>query len=345
MGTYLGIYFGIAISRFVAMSRGATLSLLVMWSIVLVIFVGTREWTGCDFGGYLNRFETYKATTLQDVWQSAEPGFVALNYLVIDLGLDYMWLNVLAATIFFVAIFTFASKREDGLALVALFFPVLVIQLGMSGIRQALAVAFLLLAWNAFAERKRIWTLLWILAASQFHTSAVVFLPMVLLIGRRVSALTMGVAVTLALPVLYYLLADRAEVYQTRYIEEDNESLGAVFRVALTTITSLAYEWYRQRYEELYPKDYPLMRAFSLFGFGTLVLYFVSTLAAHRMNYYVMPIQLLMLSRLPAVMSGGRKGSPLAIVPFLVYALYMIVWFGLSRHASACYNPYDSYLY
>ena len=87
------------------------------------------------------------------------------------------------------------------------------------------------------------------------------------------------------------------------------------------------------------------MRAFSLFGLGVGLLFFISTLAAHRMNYYVMPVQLVMLSRLPRIMSDNRSNLALDVAPYVVYGMYIVVWMGLSRHASLCYDPYNSYLF
>ena len=345
MLTYLGVYVGLVLTKFGAGRSTISTPILAFWAIVLTVFVGSREWVGCDFSGYLLRFNFYQKVPFETVSGNAESGFLALNYLVINMGLGYPWLNFFAAVIFFGCAVAFVLKRGDPLSILALMFPVLIVQLAMSGLRQALAVALLMLAWNAFVSRRRVWTLALILAASLFHASAIVFLPMVLLIGRQVSTVTLGLAAVVAMPAVFYLIGERADVYQGRYIESENESLGAIFRVALTVITSGMFELYRRAYETEYPEDFQLMRAFSLFGLGVGLLFFISTLAAHRMNYYVMPVQLVMLSRLPRIMSDNRPNLALDVAPYVVYGMYIVVWMGLSRHASLCYDPYNSYLF
>lgn len=153
MLTYLGVYVGLVLTKFGAGRSTISTPILAFWAIVLTVFVGSREWVGCDFSGYLLRFNFYQKVPFEAVTGNAETGFLALNYLVINMGLGYPWLNFFAAVIFFGCAVAFVLKRGDPLSILALMFPVLIVQLAMSGLRQALAVALLMLAWNAFVSR------------------------------------------------------------------------------------------------------------------------------------------------------------------------------------------------
>lgn len=346
MNTYLSVYAGMVVSRYLSgKGEQARRILFFLWTLFLVVFVGAREWTGCDFSGYLIRFESYRNLFAADALEMSEPGFVLMNVFIHSLGLDYMWLNVLCATIFFYCVSSFAMRHDNAVAILALLFPIFVIQLGMSGLRQGLAIAILLLAWNAFADRKRIATAVWIVIAAQFHSSAIIFIPMVLLVGRQVSAVRILISAAIVAPIAVFLMEDRLDVYQSRYLEGESDAAGAIFRLGIIVITALFFELYRKRFLALIPKYYDLMRAFSLFSMGNIVIFLFSTTAAHRIGYYILPVQILSLSWLPYAMFGPREGLRWEWAPYLLFGAYMAVWFSFSRHANICYLPYDNYLF
>ena len=313
--------------------------------VFLFVFIGFRFETGCDFYAYYHRFEHYQNSLVSTEAIFPEVGFYYLNKLVIDAGLDFMWINVFCAAIYVYALYKFSARREYALRYIAIFVPILVIQLGMSGIRQATAVAFLMLAFNAFVDRSRIRFIVCVLLAISFHGSAVIFLPLAFVMKKRPTFRRLIVGICLALPLALFFTADRLDTYQTRYGSGDVTSSGAVFRTGLLVLSALAFEYYRDRYERYFPTDFYLMRIFSLASLGTGVILLVSTIAAHRIGYYIMPVHLLILARLPAVMNHGRPDPTLLTIPFAVYGAYILVWFSLSRHARLCYLPYDSYLF
>lgn len=353
MAAYLGIYLIMALAHGFVRAEATQRFLLVCSTVFLTLFVGTREFVGCDFLTYVRRFETYSMYSFESFGSgTSDIGFTILNYLVISLGLDFVWVQMACAGIFFYCVTVFAIRRENPIGMLALLFPILVIQLAMSGIRQATAAAILLLAWNAFVDRRQFSVLFWVILAATFHSTAILFLPMVLLVGRPFAAWKLLIASITVAPMALLFAGEQVDLYQKRYIEGDVQSFGAIFRLGLIVITAIFFEIYRERYKHKFPGDYELMRAFSVFSFGLIVVFFISTLVTHRLSYYVTPIQLLILMRLPEVMNsdGGEGeritgGSFIHAAPYLVYLAYVIVWFGTSRHADYCYIPYNSYLF
>lgn len=345
MVLYIGIYVIFCLAYAFVRSEFAKKATFLIMMPAMILFAGTRDWVGCDFYGYLKRFERYQFYSFEEYGSNADFGFTLLNYFVSGLGLDYMWVNLFCALIFFVCLTLFALRRENPLGLLALFFPILIVQLAMSGIRQATATAILLLAWNAFVDGKRFRVLAWILIAGTFHSTAIIFLPMFFLVNRTFAAWKLLLASIVIAPLALLFAGEQVTVYQQRYIEGDVQSLGALFRLGLIVITVAMFEMYRTGFKEKYPEDYELMRAFSLFSIGLVVVFFVSTLVAHRLAYYVTPVQLLILMRLPIVVNERYRSALISSGPYLVYGLYMLVWFGTSRHADICYVPYDSYLF
>lgn len=344
MFLYVSIYLLLVLTGFSSAKRPSSVP-LILWTLFFIVFAGTRENTGCDFLSYLNRFLDYAYTNAQDVITQPEPLFALLNILIIKLGLDFMWVNLTASVIIFGAFAAFARRFERPVHFLALAFPILIVQLAMSGVRQAVALGLLLLALNAFRDGKRLSMIVWIVLASQFHTSAIVFLPLVLMIGREPTIWWLAAVTILAAPVAVYFAGDRLDTYQSRYGEGEVESFGAIFRVLLIAISAIFFVIYRDRYRQLYRGDFALMQVFAIMSFALIAVFAVSTIAAHRLGYYIMPVHILMLLRLPNVMRPGRPEPIVTMMPFLAYGAYITVWFSTSRHAQLCFIPYDSYLF
>jgi hypothetical protein len=263
--------------------------------------------------------------------------------------LEYVWLNVFAASIFFYYLIKFARNHPRPFLLIALVFPILVIQLSMSGLRQALAVAFLMGALDAFLHAKRLQVFIYILIGSTFHQSLILLLPLALMVGRSYSLARVVGAIVILLPLAAYLLSGRAEVYQDRYIEEiygDMDSGGAIFRLGLLVITAAIFELYTTRMARAHPNEYNLMRVFALVSFALIPVMLINTVALHRLVFYVVPMQAYILAALPRALFSSRRSIQLAELGIIaIYAAYIVVWFSASRHANICYVPYQSYLF
>lgn len=312
-----------------------------------VLFVGTRFETGCDFTGYLRRFQ-YLGAMNGPLLDITEPGYYLLSYLTKEAGLGFVWLNVFAASIFFYYLIKFCKNHPRPFLLVALVFPILVIQLSMSGVRQALAVAFLMGALDAFIKGKRLQVVVYILIGSSFHQSLIILLPLALMVGRSYSFVRVLGALLVLLPVAIYLLSGRMEVYENRYISEiygEMNSRGAVLRLGLLVMTAALFELFTRRMSHCYPREYNLMRVFSLVAFALVPVMLVNTVALHRLIFYVVPMQAYILAALPRAVFSNRQAIQAAEICVVgLYAAYIFVWFLVSRHADICYVPYESYL-
>ena len=143
---------------------------VVLVGVFLFLFMGFRFETGCDWGGYLHRWNYFEQETI--TWSGffgGELGFSLFQSSIKGLGLDYFSFNAaisLALVFFYIS---FARAHHFHWLILALFFPVIMVQLGMSGVRQALAGGILLLSFNAYLEGKKSWVAIWVLIATQFH--------------------------------------------------------------------------------------------------------------------------------------------------------------------------------
>jgi len=349
MFVYISIYGLLAMLGASTTARSASGAMLALVALPLVLFMGTRLETGCDFSGYLHRFELlYNDATFFNVIRREEPGFHLLNWLVMELDLGYMWVNILASSIYVYCIFKFSKLSARPILLIALFFPILIVQLGMSGLRQALATGFLMLALVEFVSGNRLKTALYILVGALFHQSVIIMLPLALVAGRQITLSRLLIALVVLGPLAFVILGERAEVYNNRYVAQvygENSSSGALLRYGLAALPFLFLVKYRNKVKSAHPQIFNLMWVFSFICFVMLPLAFLSTVALHRMVYYILPVSSLALISVASVVFAQRDRQMASYFPILLYGSYIVVWFSLSRHANLCYTPYDSYLF
>ncbi len=346
MFVYLGVFAGLAIFAIGTPDR-RSVAFFALTSIFLITFMGFRYETGCDYHGYLNRWINYNVpASVGDIFRGEEVGFALLTASIKASGLGYTWLNVAASVILVACYVAFARAHRFAPLILALLFPVVIVQLGMSGIRQALAGGFLMLALNAFMRRQKLWTATLILLGMQFHASVVIFLPLALLAGREVGTIRLVLALAVLGPVASLLLADRFDTYSDRYIEQIHGAVtsgGAVIRYALVALPVLLFVRLRHKVKAHFPEVYPLLKISALMITSLAPLVLLSTIALHRLNYYLMPASILIAVYVGAVAFRGRTtGQWLAV---LAYGSYSFLWFLSSSHAQACYVPYENTLF
>jgi hypothetical protein len=70
----------------------------------------------------------------------------------------------------------------------------------------------------------------------------------------------------------------------------------------------------------------------------------LNSTALHRMVFYIMPISLVAFIVVARSVRNTPRAKFYLLLPFLMYGAYFTGWSNLSRHADACYAPYQSWL-
>lgn len=348
MTVYLSIFAFLVVLGLALKSRQTELRIAFVFCIFLALFAGTRTWVGCDYIGYLLRFLNFnRDATFADVLSFREPAFELLNFATIHAGFTYNTLILAASTIYVACLYVFSRLAKSPIAFLALSLPVLVYQLGMSGMRQALALGFIMLAIVAFQQRKRLYVALLIALGSLFHTSAAIFLPLAVIAGRKVSMRNLVISLVVMGPITVWLLGDRVATYNDRYVEQvygENSSGGAWIRYVLTAIPFMAFLWKRRLIKLREPELYGLYLLFAMIVMAMAPIGLVSTVALHRLTFYAMPVGILVMLSVSASVFSARSGLITRVLPYVYYLVYLVGWFTLSRHADSCYIPYRSWL-
>ena len=124
--------------------------------IFLFWFMGWRFYVGCDFLGYLSRYEnTFPWGSPLRALESKDPAFELIMTSVKINGLPYLWINIICSAIILLSYFRYFRTSSQPLRELSLLFPVIIVQLSMSGLRQGIAVAMLTAACAEFIKGRR----------------------------------------------------------------------------------------------------------------------------------------------------------------------------------------------
>ena len=306
--------------------------------IGLILFAGFRYEVGCDWTGYLNIFDLAR----NHETPRSEISFWFANRLLHKFDLDYPYINVIASLAFFIGLHALAKRQPDPLNVLILSFPILVLELAMSAIRQAIAVGFLCFAYNAFNDGRVLRFIIVVLIAASFHSSAMFLLVLTPFVRGELSARRIALGAALASPGVYYMLTSEAfETYSQRYIGSATDAAGAPFRSGLLALTGIAFLWFLDdKWKMQSVQDYKLVKVSSYMMTSTFPLSLFSSVAGDRIAFYLYPIQLVILARLPLLVSGPNS-TAIAMSPYVAGTLFLLVWTNLSLLFERCYLPYQ----
>lgn len=110
-------------------------------------------------------------------------------------------------------------------------------------------------------------------------------------------------------------------------------------------VPAVLFLLYQKRMREKFPEVYDLLKLFTLITLSLIPVAILSSIALHRLNFYVMPISILTFVYLSLVIFPASQRTLARFLPAAAYGAYSLVWFSMSRHASSCYLPYQSYTF
>ena len=169
--------------------RKIELLLLVLIGIWLFCVSAFRDNVGIDFHVYEHDFNTIRELP---VWQSGyfyyERGYLILNILLAVFFTDFQWVAIFCAGITVgLVIVTIYKYSEHALLSVLLYLGLAIYYASFCLIRQNIAVSIILCSFGFIKKKKTVKAILVVLFASLFHYSALVFIPVLLLMRVRLS--------------------------------------------------------------------------------------------------------------------------------------------------------------
>jgi hypothetical protein len=314
---------------------------LLFASIVfLTLFVGLRWKIGPDWNNYLGMYREMQSVSITQAMRMIDPGFRVIIPLLHGFDAPFFVLNLISASIFCFGLARFAASLRNPWLAVLVAIPYLVIVIAMSALRQAAAIGFIFLALREMGT-KALWkSILWVLVASLFHASAIIVAIIVALSYSRNRLQSVLMAIIAAWPA-YYVLAGTFDSYLWRYGHRTIDSGGVVFRVAMNAVPALILLARGTRHfsppgEEAFWRNLAILSL----ALAPALLFVTSTTSIDRLSLYAVPLQMLVLSRVPDLFSARESPSLFPKLGVIGYcAVTLIVFFTLGTHARY-YIPY-----
>jgi len=316
--------------------------------ILLFIFAAFRFEVGCDWGTY-RMLHLIMHQPIQDLGAYAitQPGFTVLSKLSYLFGLDYYWTNFFSVLIFFIGINSLAKRSNDPLGFIILLFPILIINMPMSALKQGAAIGIMCFAYLAFIDQKLFRYIFFVIIASAFHPSAILFISFAPLLKGKLNIIAIARAILISSPILVIIaFSSTAELASERYINSANpEAAGAIFRILILVIFSTSFLlFFKNKWKLRFPSHSKIITLFSLCSFGLLAVFPISSVIADRFGYYFIPILTLFLANISSIKPLEMRAF-WSSFHYLILLLMFISWTSVSYHFESCYQPYKSWLF
>lgn len=313
---------------------------LVLATVCLTLFVGLRWEVGPDWVAYEHIFARYRNADLATAVMQTDPAFYLLVWTVNALNLPFWALNLVCATFLSFGLLAFCRRQPKPWLAFAVAVPYLVIVIGMSATRQATALGFVFFALSLLGRRSLAQVLVWIFVGALFHASASIVGLLVAASYTKNRLHSAALIMVTAVPA-YYVLFSAFDEYITRYSQTDIDSTGVWVRVVMNAIPALALLIFKGRFG-ISPDEVPFWRNLAILSLLLIPAGYVfeSTTAVDRVSLYAIPLQLLVLSRIPQAFSRSSSTSSVWTGGIVSYsALTLAVYLLMSSHARY-YLPY-----
>jgi hypothetical protein len=297
--------------------------LLIAGGLLIAVMIGFRFQVGGDWENDLLIFDWAGTLNVSEALTYGDPAYTFLNYIAQWLGYDIWFVNLVCGLIFSWGLIRFARQQSNPWLAIVVAIPYLVIVVAMGYSRQGVAIGIIMAGMAQLERSSLIRFAVYIFFAAAFHKSAIVVLPLVALSAVRNRVLMGAMLAVLAVLLYYFFVQSTFDRMVTNYVEAQYSSQGAGVRIAMNIPPALIYLLAWKRFD-LPQQQHKLWRNFALAALGALLLlfYLESSTAVDRLALYIIPLQLVVLSRLPQAF--GAEGKPNG-----QYAAFVIAYSGL----------------
>lgn len=312
----------------------------LLGGLAIALMIGLRYEVGADWETYGFIFARTGYMDFLPALDLGDPAFQALNWIVQRLGGEIYWVNLVCAFLFTWGLFRLARTQPNPWLAVLVAVPYMVLVVSMYT-RQGAALGILMAGLASLVRGGSLTRfVIYVAIAATFHRTAIAILPLVVFAKptNRFLNVIGGVAACYAL--YDFFLADSMEGFVENYIEREYSSQGAAIRIVMEVLAAAIFLARRKDFG--FPKfEDRIWYYFSLASFGALVFLLVSpsSTAVDRLSLYFMPLQLVILSRLPYVYTTRSLG--VMLVAAYCFAV-QFVWLNFAVHAEY-WLPYQVY--
>jgi hypothetical protein len=300
--------------------------------------IGFRWRVGTDWTAYYAMYKLGAFSSLRQMIAMGDPAYMALNWLAQRLGVEIWFVNLVCGSLFAWGLLRLSSAQPYPQIAMLIAIPYLVVVVAMGYARQAVAIGVLM---AGLAHLSRTGSYGRLIAytgiAGLFHKTAVVALPLAMIGSKKSRMLNFFIILSSTVLLFDFLLKSDVDRYVQAYVKVLYTSEGATTRIAMSVIPAVIFLFFQKRlgFSEI---DRKIWRNYSLMAMGLAVALFIipSSTVIDRLGLYVMPLQLVVFSRLP-ILLRNEAAAKVGMVLYSVAVLY--VWLNYADN-SGDWIPY-----
>ncbi len=321
---------------------GAVLSVMV---VAITLMIGFRKEIGGDWFAYIEIFNSYRYFSLAESLQFQDPAYSIISWAAVRLGLGIWAVNLACAMVFTWGLSRFVRQQPNPWLGLVVAVPYLIIVVAMGYTRQGAAIGVEMAAIAAFQRNPSLIRFAaYMLVAAAFHKTAIIVFPLVALTVARNRFMVIGISGLFAVILFYIFVYSSIDRMVENYVEADYEAAGAAVRILMTVVAAALFIVLRGRLG-LPESAQPVWRNFSYAAIATLIMVMLSSssVVLDRLALYLIPLQIVVFSRLPLALNRTGKENGLVVLGVIAfYALVQLVW--LQTAVNAIYwLPYKAY--
>jgi hypothetical protein len=310
---------------------------------LLALLIGLRHEVGADWDSYLLIHSIANDGSAWDAIAGPDPAYALLNRLSASVGLGIYGVNLACAAIFVAGVMAFCRQQPMPWLALAVATPYLVIVVAMGYTRQSAALGLLLLGLIALVKGRSYRFLLFVMAATLFHKTALLLGLFAFLTGRRSAGFLAGMGIVLVIALGFFVLLEQYGLLWEAYVLEAMESEGGPIRVLMNVAAGCAMFAFWKPWRERFGSDEP-WKYFAVLSLLSLCLVPFASTAVDRVALYFTPLQLVVWSRLPVLVKDGAVRALLVLFLLATYSAVLYVWLFMSAYTVA-WIPYRNILF
>ena len=290
--------------------------------LIILAIISLKGNVGPDFGGYFNRY-LYFDPLLSLTQSRGEIMWYFLEYCTYTFKWDYQIYTMFTGVVG-VGFLYAAQKNINYLGFVFFIFQIVLIQLGLSGMRQFIATCILIYIVSdyLFNSKKSPWKFIfYILLASSFHISAMTMIFILPFLYKLHKWQILTLLLLGAIVLSSEIINSAVETYDIRYLQTSRDSFGAWFRFVVTVL--IIFLGIKGASSKLRNLGYVIL----ILG---VILGIINSVGLHRYNYYFLPVVFLLLIK--NYQLGNIKKWTMNKV-YIITLFYFFSWWLFSTHA------------
>jgi len=307
-------------------------ALFAVGAIATICVIGLRYKVGADWNNYVIIFNSTKTQSLQTALENGDPAYQFVNWITYQLGAQIWLVNLISGGIFGWGLYRLCSVQPSPWLAFAVAIPYMVVVVAMGYTRQSIALGVLM---AGLARQSRGGSILnfaiYVTVAAAFHKTAVVMFPLVAMSGKGSRLVNLLLAVSASVLLYDFFLGDSMEILVRNYIDTEYSSQGALTRCSMNFIAAVLL-WIFKDKLAFERQEFLIWRNFALASLLFMVLLGIlpSTTVVDRLSLYIMPLQIVVLTRV-ALLGASRIAGIAAV---LAYSFTIeFVWLNFADHA------------